>query len=139
MGRSYDEPFSLYGLLAESVETDDSRSFVAFTLREGARFADGSPVTVEDVLWSMETLGTQGAQRYRTAWAKVVKATAIQTHKLLAEVKVREQQRNAEGERRREAMQAAFNGDACAVTPVPDAVSRSLQKRAARAGHSAGP
>ena len=45
-----------------------------------------------------------------------VKATAIQTHKLLAEVKVREQQRNAEGERRREAMQAAFNGDACAVT-----------------------
>ena len=76
MGRSYDEPFSLYGLLAESVETDDSRSFVAFTLREGARFADGSPVTVEDVLWSMETLGTHGAQRYRTAWAKVVKATA---------------------------------------------------------------
>ncbi|MCQ4179767.1 DUF2570 domain-containing protein, partial [Klebsiella pneumoniae] len=51
----------------------------------------------------------------------------------------REQQRNAEGERRREAMQAAFNGDACAVTPVPDAVSRSLQNRAARAGHSAGP
>lgn len=76
MGRSYDEPFSLYGLLAESVETDDSRSFVSFTLREGARFADGSPVTVEDVLWSMETLGTQGAQRYRTAWSKVAKATA---------------------------------------------------------------
>ena len=45
-----------------------------------------------------------------------VKATAIQTHKLLAEVRVREQQRNAEGEHRREAMQAAFNGDACAVT-----------------------
>ncbi|EOG5764107.1 hypothetical protein ACLFME_000096 [Klebsiella quasipneumoniae] len=44
-----------------------------------------------------------------------VKATAIQTHKLLAEVKVREQERNAEGERRREAMQAAFNGDACAL------------------------
>lgn len=36
-------------------------------------------------------------------------------------------------------MQAAFNGDACAVTPVPDAVSRSLQKRTARADHSAGP
>ncbi|HED4077951.1 DUF2570 domain-containing protein [Raoultella planticola] len=68
-----------------------------------------------------------------------VKATAIQTHKLLAEVKVREQQRNAEGERRREAMQAAINGDTCAVTPVPDAVSRSLQKRTARVGHSADP
>ena len=63
-----------------------------------------------------------------------VKTTAIQTHKLLAEVKVREQQRNAEGERRREAMQAVFNGDTCAVTPVPDAVSRSLQKRKAVGG-----
>lgn len=68
-----------------------------------------------------------------------VKATAIQTHKLLAEVKAREQERNAEGERRREAMQAAFHGDTCAVTSVPDAVSRSLQKRTARADHSAGP
>lgn len=68
-----------------------------------------------------------------------VKATAIQTHKLLAEVKAREQQRNTEGERRREAMQAAFNGDTCAVTRVPDAVSRSLQKSTTRTGHSADP
>ena len=52
-----------------------------------------------------------------------VKATAIQTHKLLAEVKVREQQRNAEGERRRETMQTAFNGDTCAVTPVLSAAA----------------
>lgn len=71
LGRSYDEPFTLYGLLAESVETDEARSFVEFTLREGARFSDGSPVTVEDVLWSMETLGTQGAPRYAAAWAAV--------------------------------------------------------------------
>ena len=76
MGRSIDEPFTLYGLLAESVETDEARTFVAFTLREAARFADGSPVTVEDVLWSMETLGTQGAPRYAAAWAAVAKAEA---------------------------------------------------------------
>ncbi|MGQ0564776.1 MAG: extracellular solute-binding protein [Gemmobacter sp.] len=76
MGRSIDEPFSLYGLLAESVETDEARSFVAFTLREEARFADGSPVTVDDVLWSMEVLGTQGAPRYAAAWAAVAKAEA---------------------------------------------------------------
>ena len=74
MGRSYDEPFALYGLLAESVETDEARSFVAFTLREGARFSDGSPVTPEDVLWSFETLGTQGSPRYASAWAKIAKA-----------------------------------------------------------------
>lgn len=71
MGRSYDEPFTLYGLLAESIETDDARSFVAFTLREGARFSDGSPVTVEDVLWSFQTLGEQGNPRYATAWKKI--------------------------------------------------------------------
>lgn len=71
MARSIDEPFTLYGLLAESVETDESRSWVAFTLRPEARFSDGSPVTIEDVMWSLETLGTQGHPRYATAWAKV--------------------------------------------------------------------
>ncbi len=76
MARNYDEPFSLYGLLAESVDTDDSRSYVEFTLREGARFSDGSPVTTDDVLWSMETLGTQGNPRYAAAWKKVASATA---------------------------------------------------------------
>ena len=74
MGRSYGEPFALYGLLAESVETDEARSFVAFTLRDGARFSDGSPVTPEDVLWSFETLGTKGSPRYASAWAKIAKA-----------------------------------------------------------------
>lgn len=71
MGRSYDEPFTLYGLLAESIETSDARDWVEFTLREEARFSDGSPVTVEDVMWSFETLGTKGHPRYRTAWKKI--------------------------------------------------------------------
>ncbi len=74
LGRSYDEPFSLYGVLAESVDTDEARTYVEFTLREGARFSDGSPVTVEDVLWSFETLGLQGAPRYAGAWAKIGKS-----------------------------------------------------------------
>ncbi len=64
MARSWDEPFTLYGLLAESVEAAEDRSWVEFTLRPEARFSDGSPVTVEDVLWSYETLGTQGHPRY---------------------------------------------------------------------------
>ncbi len=71
MGRSLDEPFTLYGLLAESVETAPDRSWVEFTLRPEARFSDGSPVTVEDVIWSYETLGTQGHPRYLTFWEKV--------------------------------------------------------------------
>jgi peptide/nickel transport system substrate-binding protein len=77
MGRSYDEPFSLYGVLAESISTDDSRSYAEFTLRDGARFSDGSPVTPEDVLWSVEKLGTEGNPRYAAAWKKI--ATAEQT------------------------------------------------------------
>lgn len=71
MGRSWDEPFSLYGLLAESIRTDPDRTWVEFRLRPEAAFSDGSPVTVEDVVWSMETLGTKGSGRYRGAWAKV--------------------------------------------------------------------
>lgn len=64
MARSWDEPFSLYGLLAESVRVAEDRSWVDFTLRPEARFSDGSPVTVEDVIWSFETLGTVGHPRY---------------------------------------------------------------------------
>lgn len=74
LGRSYDEPFALYGLLAESVEVPDDRSWVEFTLRPEARFSNGDPVTVEDVLWSFETLGTKGHPRYLTAWRKVDRA-----------------------------------------------------------------
>ena len=74
LGRSYDEAFSLYGLLAESVDTDDARTYVEFTLREGARFSDGSPVTPEDVLWSFEKLGVEGQPRYGAAWGKIAKS-----------------------------------------------------------------
>lgn len=77
MGRSYDEPFTLYGLLAESIEVPDDRSWVEFTLRSEAKFSDGSPVTVEDVLWSYETLGTVGHPRYHGSWAKVDTAEQI--------------------------------------------------------------
>ncbi|WBU54721.1 extracellular solute-binding protein [Paracoccus sp. SCSIO 75233] len=73
MLRSMDEPFTLYGLLAESVETDPERTWVEFTLRPEAKFSDGTPVTVEDVMWSYEILGTQGHPRYRGAWSKVEK------------------------------------------------------------------
>ena len=71
MGRNYDEPFSLYGLLAESIEVGPNREWVEFTLRPEAEFSDGSPVTVEDVMWSYETLGTKGHPRYLGLWGKV--------------------------------------------------------------------
>ena len=78
MGRSYDEPFSLYGVLAESIETDNSRKWVEFTLNPESKFSDGTPVTVEDIIWSYETLGTIGHPRYHGLWKKIdtIKKTA---------------------------------------------------------------
>ena len=76
MGRSWDEPFTLYGLLAESVETGPNREWVEFTLRKEARFSDGAPVTVEDVIWSYETLGTVGHFRYSGFWQQVERIEA---------------------------------------------------------------
>ncbi len=77
MQRSYDEPFTLYGLLAESVEVDPGAMWVEFTLNPNARFSDGSPVTVEDVIWSYKTLGTEGHPRYRGAWQKIDSISAV--------------------------------------------------------------
>ncbi|MFW2587082.1 extracellular solute-binding protein [Sagittula sp. SSi028] len=71
MGRSYDEPFTLYGLLAESIEVGENREWAEFTLRPEAKFSDGSPVTVEDVMWSYEVLGTEGHGRYRGLWTQI--------------------------------------------------------------------
>ncbi len=77
MARSFDEPFTLYGLLAESIATDAARTYVEFTLREGAKFSDGTPVTVEDVLWSYETLRSKGHSRYLRAADLVASAEAV--------------------------------------------------------------
>ena len=77
LARGYDEPFTLYGLLAESVETDDARSVVTFTLNPAARFSDGKPVTAADVIFSWELLRDHGRPNYRIYYVKVTKAVAI--------------------------------------------------------------
>lgn len=69
-----DEAFTEYGLLAESIELAPDNSAVTFTLRPEARFHDGSPVTVEDVIFTFETLKTQGHPFYRSYYANVERA-----------------------------------------------------------------
>ncbi|CAK0756337.1 putative binding protein BRA0576/BS1330_II0571 [uncultured Gammaproteobacteria bacterium] len=76
MARSWDEPFSLYGLIAETIETPPDRSWVRFTLRPQARWHDGNPITVADVLWSWATLRDQGRPNHRTYYSKVTRAVA---------------------------------------------------------------
>ncbi|MEK1862522.1 MAG: ABC transporter substrate-binding protein, partial [Rhizobium leguminosarum] len=60
MQRSRDEPFTLYGLLAETVEWDDNRSFIQFNLNPKAKWADGQPVTPEDVMFTFELMRDKG-------------------------------------------------------------------------------
>lgn len=77
MTRSQDEPFTLYGLLAESIDVPDDRSSVTFTLRPEARFSDGQPVTVDDVIFSMELLREKGRPNHRSYYAKIGRVERI--------------------------------------------------------------
>ena len=73
MESSADEPFSQYGLIAESVETSADRTWVAFTLRPEAKWHDGKPITVEDVIWTFNTLVEKGRPFYRFYYGSVGK------------------------------------------------------------------
>jgi peptide/nickel transport system substrate-binding protein len=77
MARGYDEPFTLYGLIARGVETDAERSYVTFHLDPAAKFSDGAPVTAEDVIFSWRLLRDKGRPNHRAYYAKVAKAEAI--------------------------------------------------------------
>ena len=77
MARSYDEPFTLYGLLARTVETDEARSYVTFTLDPAAHFSDGAPVTAEDVVFSWQLLRDHGRPNHRTYYSRVAKAEIL--------------------------------------------------------------
>jgi len=76
MARGNDEAFTLYGLLARSVETDDARSYVTFRLNPLARFSDGTPVLADDVLFSWALLRDHGRPNLRQYYSKVAKAEA---------------------------------------------------------------
>jgi len=77
MTSSADEPFSQYGLIAESMEIPDDRSSVTFILRPIAQFHDGSPITADDVLFSFETLKSKGRPFFRLYYANVAKADKL--------------------------------------------------------------
>lgn len=71
MGRVWDEPFTMYPLIAESVEMPEDRSSITFHVNPKARFHDGSPITAEDVIFSFETLRTEGRPNMRRIYQLV--------------------------------------------------------------------
>src|SRR4030081_1721746 len=77
MVRGNNEPFTLYGLLAKTVETDDARRYVTFHLDPKARFSDGQPLLADDVLFSWALLRDHGRPNHRQYYSKVAKAEAL--------------------------------------------------------------
>jgi peptide/nickel transport system substrate-binding protein len=71
MSRNYAEPFSVYGLLAESIDVSDDRNHMTFVLRPEARFSDGTPVTSTDVVYSLQTLRDHGLPNFKRYYSKI--------------------------------------------------------------------
>lgn len=78
MEQANDEPFSMYGLLAETIERPKDNSWVAFNLRKEAKFADGQPVTADDVVWTFNSMMEKGAPFFKAYYGdvKTVEATS---------------------------------------------------------------
>lgn len=80
MMRSKDEPFTMYGLLAETVEWDDARSYIQFNLNPKARWSDGKPVTPEDVIFTFELLRDKGRPPFSNRLDRVAKMEKVGEH-----------------------------------------------------------
>lgn len=80
MARSQDEPFTLYGLIAERIEVPEDRSSITFHLRPEARFSDGTPITPADVIHSHALLKEKGWPYHRSYYSKVASAEEIGPH-----------------------------------------------------------
>tara|TARA_B110000438_G_scaffold297195_1_gene343196 strand:- start:7 stop:1812 length:1806 start_codon:yes stop_codon:yes gene_type:complete len=77
MRRVWDEAFTLYGLIAEFVEMPEDRSSITFYINPSAKFHDGSPITREDVLFSLKTFQTKGTPNQKKTYGKIIKTEMI--------------------------------------------------------------
>ena len=80
LGRNWSEPFSLYGLVAETIDVSDDRQTFTFKIRPEARFSDGTPVTAADVVFSMETLRDKGRPNFKNSYSKITKVETPDDH-----------------------------------------------------------
>ncbi len=80
MASAGDEPSSMYGLVAESADVAADKLSVVFKLRPEAKFADGSPVTADDVVFTFTALKEKGHPSYRILMRDVTKAEALGPH-----------------------------------------------------------
>ena len=81
MSRVWDEPFTMYPMIAQSVKVPDDRSFITFHLNPEARFHDGTPITTDDILFSFETLKEFGRPNMRRIY-KMATPQIIDKHSI---------------------------------------------------------
>ncbi|MBR5130606.1 MAG: ABC transporter substrate-binding protein [Alphaproteobacteria bacterium] len=87
MKQSLDESFSLYGLIASSIEVPEDRSWVAFDINPDARFSDNTPIMPEDVIFSFEILRDKGLPTYRYYYADVERVYQEGMHRVVFKFK----------------------------------------------------
>ena len=75
--QSYDEPFTMYGLIAETITVPKDRSWVIFKIRKEAKFHDGSPIRVEDIIWTLNALKEKGHPFFKFYYSNVREAKKI--------------------------------------------------------------
>ncbi len=80
--RAWDEPDAMYGLIAESVTYPEDRASAEFQMRPEAMFSDGTPITADDVVFSLNILKEEGSPTYKTAFRDLASATALSTHRV---------------------------------------------------------
>jgi microcin C transport system substrate-binding protein len=80
MVRALDEPDAVYGLVAETADVAPDGLSVTFKMRPEARFADGSPLTADDVVFSFETIKAKGHPAYAIPLRDVKSAGAVDAH-----------------------------------------------------------
>ncbi len=80
MARGRDEPFTLYGQIAQYVEVPPDRSFITFHLNKKATFSDGHPIDTGDIEFSLKVLRDHGRPNHRTYYSKVKRIERISDH-----------------------------------------------------------
>lgn len=77
MQNAWDEPFSLYGVIAESITVPEDKSWVSFKIRDEAKWHDGTPITADDVIWTFQTLSEKGQPFFKAYWHDVESITPV--------------------------------------------------------------
>ncbi len=89
MQNAWDEPFSLYGVIAESIIIPEDKSWAKFKLRKEARWSDGQPIVAQDVIWTFRTLVEKGRPFFKAYWNDVESVEEIDEKTVLFKFAVR--------------------------------------------------